>query len=194
MGIARVMTRVKAKRVCGLDASTKSLAFAIVQDNTLQVHGEIYFKGSSVFERMKDARKKVRLLVSTGIFDGVDFIVIESAIMVRNVQVAIDMAYMFGAILSELSEVSKELHKVAPITWQSAIGVPNLKAAEKAAIQAEFPGKSKTWYQNKGREIRKQRIADFSKSKRGQSDEVSDNVTDAIGIAAYADVALTRRT
>jgi Holliday junction resolvasome RuvABC endonuclease subunit len=191
MGITSVMTRVKASRVCGLDCSTKSLAFAIMEGEAPIQCGEITFNGSTPFERLKDARKKVRALVNAGTFDGVEFIAIESAIMVHNVQVAIDLAYVFGAIISELSEVCNELHKVAPISWQTGIGNGNLKAAEKAAIVEEFPGKSKTWYQNKGREIRKARTLaiarDYFKIEDG-----SDNVGDAVGIALFSTRQLTR--
>lgn len=191
MGIAQTMTRVKAKRVCGLDASTKSLAFAVMEgENPIQC-GEIHFKGSTPFERLKDARKKVRALVRAGTFDGVEFIAIESAIMVRNVQVAIDLAYVYGVIIGELSEVCKELHKVAPISWQSGIGNPNLKAAEKLVIQAEFPGKSKTWYQNKGREIRKARTLAIAR-EYFKIEDGSDNVGDAVGIALHSARTLTR--
>lgn len=195
MGLGQ-LTKVKASRVIGIDASTKSLAFAIFEDGKPIRCGEVFFKGSTVFERLKDARKKIRILASQGILNG-DYVVIESAIMVRNIQTAIDLAYVYGAILSELSEVVPNLEKVAPITWQSKIGVPNLKKEEREAIQRDFPGKSKTWYQNKGREIRKQRIADFaaqhfSGSMQWEDSKKTDNVTDAIGIAYYASRYLTR--
>lgn len=117
---------------------------------------------------------------------------IESAIMVRNVQTAIDLAYIYGAIISEMSEVCKELHKVAPISWQSGIGNPNLKKAEKDAIKAEFPGKSASWYQNKGRQIRKQRTLDIAR-KYFEIADGSDNVGDAVGIALFTARTLTRR-
>lgn len=193
MGITQVMTKVKARRVCGLDCSTKSLAFAIMEGETPIMCGEIHFKGSTPFERLKDAKKKVRTLVRAGTFDDVDFIAIESAIMVRNVQVAIDLAYVYGVIIGELSEVCKELHKVAPISWQSGIGNPNLKAAEKTAIQTEFPGKSKNWYQNKGRLIRKARTLAIARDYF-RIDDGSDNVGDAVGIALFSSRTLTRTT
>lgn len=87
---------------------------------------------------------------------------------------------------------TKALEKVAPISWQSKIGVPNLKAHEKAAIQAEFPGRSKSWYQNKGREIRKARILAIARQYFDIADG-SDNVGDAVGIALHASRELTRR-
>lgn len=187
----------KAKRVIGIDASTNSLAFAIFEDGEFRLAGEVKFKGSSPFERLTEAKRIVKKMVDAGYFGDIDFIAIESAIMVRNIQTAIDLAYVYGAIMGEMSEVSKELHKVAPITWQSAIGVPNLKKAEREEIQKEFPGKSKSWYQNKGRQIRKARIADFTKQFYPEtvhnSTVITDNLTDAVGIAYYASTALTRR-
>src|SRR5689334_22815277 len=100
MGIGS-LTKVKAKRVIGIDASTNSLAFAIFEGETPIRCGEVVFKGSNVPERLLDAKKKTRALVSAGILKA-DYIVIESAVMVRNVQVAIDLAYVYGAILGEL--------------------------------------------------------------------------------------------
>lgn len=191
MSISEVLTKVKSKRVCGVDASTNSFAFAIFEGENPISCGEVYFDGSTPFERLKDARTKVRGLVSEGAFDGVDFVVIESAIMVRNVQTAIDLAYVFGAIISEMSEVCGELHKVAPISWQTHYGVPNLKKAEKEQMQKDFPGKSKSWYQNKGREIRKARILETSKKYFEISDD-SDNVGDAVGISYFGVTRLTR--
>jgi len=185
------MTKVKAQRVIGIDASTNSLAFAIFEGETPIKCGEIKFKGSNVFERLKDAKKKTRALVKSGELKG-DYIAIESAIMVRNVQTAIDLAYVYGAILGELGLATKHLEKVAPISWQSGIGNPNLKAAEKAAIQAEFPGKSKTWYQNKGRQIRKARTLAIAREYFDIADG-SDNVGDAVGIALFTSRVLTRR-
>lgn len=190
MSVGR-LTKVKAKRVIGIDASTNSLAFAIFEGDKPVQCGEVKFKGSTVFERLKDAKKKTRALVESGVLVA-DYIAIESAVMVRNIQVAIDLAYVYGAILGELMESNPEVHKVAPISWQSGIGNPNLKKHEKEAIQAEFPGKSKSWYQNKGREIRKQRTLDIARNHFAIADG-SDNVGDAVGLALFVGKTLTTR-
>lgn len=185
------LTKVKAQRVIGIDASTNSLAFAIFEGETPIRVGEVTFKGSTVFERLKDAKRKTRALVQAGVLDA-DYIAIESAIMVRNVQTAIDLAYVYGAILGELGEAAPNLEKVAPISWQSSIGNPNLKKAEKDAIQSEFPGKSKSWYQNKGREIRKARTLAIARNYFTIPNG-SDNMGDAVGIALHVSRNLTRR-
>lgn len=191
MGVGSLLAKKKASRVIGLDLSTKSLAFAIFENEKPIRCGEVVFKGSTVFERLKDARRKVRALVESGEFEA-DYIAIEAAIMVRNVQTAIDLAYVYGTILGELSDASENLEKVAPITWQTSIGNPNLKKHEKEQIQKDFPGKSKSWYQNKGREIRKQRTLDIAR-EYFKIDSGSDNVGDAVGIGLYVSRVLTRR-
>jgi len=190
MGIG-ALTRVKAKRVIGIDCSTNSLAFAVFEGETPIQCGEIHFNGSTVFERLQDAKVKTRGLVSSGVLVA-DYIAIESAIMVRNIQTAIDLAYVYGAVIGELMEFNPVVEKVAPISWQSGIGNPNLKKAEKEALQKEFPGKSKTWYQNKGRQMRKQRTLAIAREFFEIADG-SDNVGDAVGIALHVSRSLTRR-
>lgn len=189
MGIGN-LTKVEAKRVIGIDASTNSLAFAVFDGETPICCGEVKFHGSTVFERLEDAKKKTRALVDAGILRA-DYVAIESAIMVRNIQTAIDLAYVYGAIIGELMAFNPKVEKVAPISWQSGIGNPNLKKHEKEKIQNDFPGKSKTWYGNKGREIRKQRTLEIA---RGFFDipSGSDNIGDAVGIGLYVSRTLTR--
>lgn len=184
------LTKVKAARVIGIDASTNSLAFAIFENGKPVRCGEVFFNGSTVFERLDDAKRKTKALVDAGVLRG-DYVAIESAIMVRNIQTAIDLAYVYGAIIGELMAFNPQVHKVAPISWQSGIGNPNLKKAEKDALQKANPGKSKTWYQNKGREIRKQRTLDIAR-KHFKIPSDSDNIGDAVGLALYVTETLTR--
>lgn len=191
MGIAKTLNTVEAKRVCGIDASTNSLAFAVFEGDEPVICGEVTFNGSTVFERLEDAKRKTAALVSAGILRA-DYVAIESAVMVRNIQTAIDLAYVYGAIIGELMAFNPQVHKVAPISWQSGIGNPNLKKAEKEKIQNDFPGKSKSWYQNKGREIRKQRTMDIARNHFNIPSN-SDNIGDAVGIALFVSKTLTRQ-
>lgn len=184
------LTKVKANRVIGIDASTNSLAFAIFEDGKPISCGEVFFNGSTVFDRLNDAKRKTKALVDSGVLKG-DYVAIESAIMVRNVQTAIDLAYVYGAIIGELMALNPQVHKVAPITWQSGIGNPNLKKAEKEALQKANPTKSKTWLQNEGRKMRKARTLDIAR-KHFKIPSDSDNVGDAVGLALYVSQTLTR--
>lgn len=185
------LTKPKATRVIGIDASTNSIAFAVF-DNGKPIHcGEVKLSGATVFERVKDAKAKTRALVKSGVLKG-DYVGIEAAIMVRNIETAIDLAYVYGAIIGELMAGNPEVHKIYPITWQSAIGVPNLKTAEKEQIKRDNPGKSKTWYQNEGRRVRKQRILEVARNHFTIASG-SDNVGDACGIALYISKTLVRQ-
>src|SRR6478735_11210011 len=117
------LAKVRASRVIGIDCSTNSLAFAIFDEGKPVLCGEYHFEGASVMERLSDAKRKTRALVDAGILKA-DYIAMESAIMVKNVQTAIDLAYVYGAVLGELAEGTKNVEKVATISWQSGIGVP----------------------------------------------------------------------
>lgn len=190
MGYADLIKR-KAKRVVGIDCSTNSLAYAIFEDDKPVLCGEIFFNGADIYERLNDARRKTQALVDAGVLVG-DFIGMESAVAIKNVQVVIKLAYVYGAVLSVLMQNHMKVEVIPPITWQTSIGNPNLKAHEKQAIKDEFPGKSATWYSTKGREMRKQRTLDFAKQFFKIEDN-SDNVGDAVGICYYTSTVLTKR-
>lgn len=185
------LRKTKAKRVIGIDCSTHSLAFAIFEDGKPVTCGEVMFNGASIFERLNDARQKTQALVDQGILVG-DYIGIESAVMINNRAVVIKLAYVYGAVMGVLMQNKMRVEEVKPLSWQSAIGNPTLKKAEKEQIQRDFPGKSKTWYSNKGREVRKQRTLDFAR-KYFTIESDSDNVGDSVGIAWYVSEHLTRR-
>ena len=180
MSLAKLV-KPKAHKVLGIDASTNSLAFCLMEKNVIVKWGEIFFEGADVYERILDAKRKIRafkLELDT------DFVVIEAAISVRSVQTGIKMAYVFGAIISELLDDGIEVKEVFPIAWQSAINNKNFNKYEKEAVRLEFPGKSDNWIKGKIREKRKQKTISWVKDTYGIILE-SDNVADAFGIAYY---------
>lgn len=165
----------------GIDCSTNSLAFSFIDKGKLVKYGEVMFQGKDVYHRAGDARRKVEALADE--FD-VSYVAIEKTIFAKSIDTAIKMAYVAGTVISCLVDTHVSVVEVAPISWQSGIGNPNLTAKEKLQIQKDFPGKSKAWYQNKGREIRKQRTIQWVEDKFGVKVE-SDNVSDAIGVGWY---------
>lgn len=167
--------------VMGIDCSTHKLAFGIITDGKLVKWGIVEFSGRNVFDRIKDARNKVDSLINEF---PVDYVAIESAIMVKSVQVAIKMAYVFGAVMSSLLINDIKVVEVAPISWQNFIGNKILTAQEKAIIKQQNPGKSKSWYVNKNRLERKNRTRQWVKKTFGHDIE-SDDITDSIGIAYF---------
>lgn len=182
--------KTKAKKVMGVDCSTKSIAFTVFDGENFEKCGEVFFEGETVFDRAHDAHVKTLALFE---YFEPNFVAIEAAIMVRSTSVAIKMAYVFGAVIAALLQKGAKVIEVPPISWQSFIGNKNLTKAEKDAIKKEFPGKSASWYQNKGRLIRKQRTLDFAKEKFG-IELTSDNVGDSLGIAWWAVQNKTRRS
>ena len=180
MSLAKLV-KPKAHKVLGIDASTNSIAFCLMNEKVPVKWGEITFDGADVYERILDAKRKIRSFKRE--LD-TDFVVIEAAISVKSVATGMKMAYVFGAIMGELLSDNVEVVEVHPITWQSYLGNKNFTKAEKEAIKLEFPGKSDNWIKAKIRERRKQRTSDFV-GNLGIKTE-SDNVADAAGIAWYA--------
>ena len=180
MSLAK-LAKNKGTKVLGIDASTNSFAFCLMNKDKAVKWGEITFQGADVYERILDAKNKIKSFKHTLDFD---FVVIEAAISVKSVATGMKMAYVFGAIMGELLSDNVEVVEVHPITWQSYIGNKNYTKAEKDAIKAEFPDKSDNWIKGKIRGRRKQRTIDFARNLGIQTE--SDNVADAAGIAWYA--------
>lgn len=171
----------KHHKVLAIDASTNTIAFCLMNGNKPIKWGEITFTGADVYDRILDAKKKLRAFKDLLDYD---YVVLEAAVMVRSANTGLKMAYVFGAILGELLKDGIDVIEVHPITWQSYIGNKNFTKAEKEAVRKEFPGKSDNWYKAKIREKRKQKTMDFAKSIGVAT--VNDNVGDAVGIAWYA--------
>lgn len=182
MSLAK-LKKIKANRVLGVDASTNSLAFCIFEDTNATSYGEILFEGGTVYERILDAKRKVKALSEAQVLSA-DFMALEAGVIVRSAATGIKMAYIFGAIMGEILDDEMQVVEVHPITWQSYIGNKNFTKAEKQAVKNEFPDKSENWHKAHIRKLRKQKTLDFFHEKGIITD--SDNVADAAGIAWYA--------
>lgn len=182
MSLAKLANK-KGKRILGVDASTNSFAFCVLENKKVIKYGEIYFDGGDIYERILDAKRKIAAVGSTDIFN-VDYMAIEAAVMVKSANTGIKMAYVFGAIIGEILSDHIEVIEVHPITWQSFIGNKNFTKAQKAEVKTANPGRSENWIKNKIREMRKEITKQFA-AKYGVKTE-SDNVSDAFGIAWYA--------
>jgi len=175
------LIRPKANRVLGIDSSTNSVAFCVFDGKPVS-WGKIIFNGASIYDKIIDSHKKV--YASKSILE-VDYVCIESAIMVKSQDVAIRMAMIVGATISSLADNKDMIVTVPPSAWQPFIGNKNFTKQEKELLKNQFPGKTESWYRNKTRELRKQRTMDFFNNKYDIS--VTDHdVGDAMGIAYYA--------
>lgn len=172
-----------AKTVCGIDCSTKSLAWAIFEGETPINCGEVVFNGSTVFERLKDAKRKTKALVEGGIIKA-DYVVIESAVRVNSLKTYRDLSYVYGCVIGELMQLNPKVEQVAPITWQVGLGNKAFSKLEKEAVYEEFPGKSKSWYQGKIRQLRKDKTLSIAR-QYFNIPSGSDNIGDAVGLSLY---------
>lgn len=177
-------------KIMGIDCSTQSLAFGIIEDGELIEYGEYFFQGTDIYKRMLDARRKTEAMLET--FD-VDYIIFEKAVMVRSVAVALKLAYVFGVVMSVILENSAKVIEVEPITWQSHIGNPVIRGKEKMKLLALHPEiKTKAQTNSFIRQHRKDLTKQWVMNKFGV-EAANDNISDAIAIAAFGDDKVVRR-
>ena len=132
MSLAKLV-KPKAHKVLGIDASTHSFAFCLMDEKTPVKWGEITFDGADVYERILDAKRKIRAFKKE--LD-TDYVVMEAAISVKSVAVGIKMAYVFGAIMGELLSYNVVVHEIHPITWQSYLGNKNFTIYHKQPVKS----------------------------------------------------------
>jgi hypothetical protein len=175
---------VKPHRICAIDASTNSLAFALFAEDELESIGKINFEGNNTYEKVMDAGQKVKAF-----FDycgGFEAIIIEHTVFMNSPKTAADLALVQGAILGAAGQSgTKIIGKVSPITWQNFIGNKKISKEEQLVIRSQIPGKSESYYKAHERMLRKERTIKFINTIYDRS--ITDNdVADACGIGHWA--------
>jgi Holliday junction resolvasome RuvABC endonuclease subunit len=174
----------KPFRVCSIDASTNSLAFAIFHGDDLKYCGKINFSGKDIYEKVADAGRKTKSFFD--VVSDFDAVVIEHTVFINSPKTAADLALVQGAILGGIAASSNvSISSVSPMTWQNFIGNKRLTSVEKLEIVANNPGKSASWLKTHEREVRKQRTIRFVNVIYDK--KIKDNdVADAIAIGHWA--------
>jgi Holliday junction resolvasome RuvABC endonuclease subunit len=172
------------QRICAIDASTNSLAFAIFNGEVLEAIGKVEFAGMNTYAKVKDAARKTQAFFDT--YGAPEAVVIEHTVFMNSPKTAADLALVQGALLGAMGVAGAGIIKsINPIAWQTFIGNGRLTHAEKAQIRTGSPGKSDSWYKTKEREFRKQRTIRFVNTMYDKS--ITDNdIADAVGIGHYA--------
>ena len=175
---------IKPHKICAIDASTNSLAFALFSGDDLESVGKINFEGNDIYEKVMDAGKKVKAFFD--IYDGFEAIIIEHTVFMNSPKTAADLALVQGALLGAAAMCGiTTVGKVSPITWQNYIGNKKISKDERAMIAVKNPGKSLSWYKTFERNLRKQRTMDFIEFQYKKT--ITDNdVADACGIGHWA--------
>ena len=171
-------------RICAIDASTNSLAFAIFDKDELEACGKIRFEGINTYKKLADAAIKTQAFFN--VYGKFDAVVIEHTVFMNSPKTAADLALVQGALLGAMSVIGvKQIKSINPIAWQTFIGNGRLTTPEKQVIRSDNPGKSDSWYKTKEREFRKKRTIRFVNTIYDKSIDDND-VSDAIGIGHYA--------
>lgn len=173
----------KPHRICSIDASTNSLAFAIFVDDELEQYGKIRFTGTNTYEKVGDAARKTKAF-----FDkiDVDAIIIEQTIYANSPKTAANLALSQGALLGAARIAGVKLvGSTSPMVWQNFIGNKRLSVDEKLKILEANPGKSKSWIKSHERSLRKQRTMNFV-NLNYDTHVTDDDVSDAIAIGHWA--------
>ena len=183
------LIKTKANRVLGIDASTNSVAFCLMENDIPLKWGKIEFVGSDIFEKIYDAKVKMHAMLNEL---KSDYIVVEGAVLVRSPDAVIKLSYVYGVVIAELMSTGAKVITISPSSWQAYIGNKNPTKDEKSAIRLANPGYAESWYKNQLRNMRKQRTADYFNKKYGL--EIIDfDVADSFGIAHYSNQVLTKR-
>jgi len=183
------LKKTQANRVLGIDASTNSIAFCLMENDTPLKWGKINLTGNDIYEKIHDAKIKMASMLEEL---RSDYIVVEGAVFVKSADAVIKLSYVYGVVIAELMSTGAKVITIGPSSWQSYIGNKNPTKDEKAAIRVKNPGYADSWYQNQLRNMRKQRTVDYFNSKYGLS--LTDfDVADSFGIAHYSNSILTER-
>jgi Holliday junction resolvasome RuvABC endonuclease subunit len=183
------LVKTKANRVLGIDASTNSVAFCLMENDKPLKWGKIEFTGSDIYEKIYDAKVKMHAMLEEL---KSDYIAVEGAVLVRSPDAVIKLSYVYGVVIAELMSTGASVITISPTAWQAHIGNKNPTKMEKDTLRFENPGYADSWYKNKMRQIRKQRTVDYFNKKYNL--ELNDfDVADAFGIAHYSNTVLTER-
>jgi hypothetical protein len=172
------------KRICAIDASTNSLAFAVYENKNLKEFGKINFEGSDIYQKVGDAAVKTRAYFKD--FMKADAIVIEHTVFMNSPKTAADLALVQGALLGAAAMCGiTTVGKVSPITWQNYLGNKKLTKEEQILLRSKNPGKSDSWYKTYERQFRKERTIKLIEINYDKT--INDNdVADACGIGHWA--------
>jgi Holliday junction resolvasome RuvABC endonuclease subunit len=183
------LKKTQANRVLGIDASTNSIAFCLMENDVPLKWGKINIIGNDIYEKIYDAKVKMSVMLDEL---KSDYIVVEGAILVRSPDAVIKLSYVYGVVIAELMSTGASVITISPTSWQAYIGNKNPTKEEKAAIRLKNPGYADSWYKTQIRNMRKQRTVDYFNKKYNLNLDDFD-VADSFGIAHYANKVLTER-
>lgn len=172
----------KPMRIISIDSNTNNLAFAVFDNERLITYGKINFKGSDIDERLINANRRTMALAK---LYKPDLVAIESAVMVRSIQIAISLSMFVGVIVANMCYYGANVKRVAPLTWQGYINNSVSSKEIRKNLKDKHPDKSSSWISSQIRGDRKQYTMNFVNNKFGIS-VTDDDIGDAIAVGYWA--------
>jgi Holliday junction resolvasome RuvABC endonuclease subunit len=128
---------VQPERICAIDASTNSLAFAVFHGKKLKEIGKINFEGQDIYQKVGDAARKT-LAYFDAVIDA-EAIIIEHTVFMNSPKTAADLALVQGALLGAAAMCGiTTVGKVSPITWQNYLGNKKLSKDEQFFLRSKI--------------------------------------------------------
>lgn len=108
-------------RVLGIDPSSTSLAFTLIEDGRPSIWGKVtYFRKSDLVDKMRMMHFILPCILS--VTGDPTYVVIEQMISVQNPQTTRILSYMAGAIVHEFGIRNIDILDCPPMTWKSFHG------------------------------------------------------------------------
>ncbi len=98
------LVKTKANRVLGIDASTNSVAFCLMENDKPLKWGKINLVGSDIYEKIYNAKVNTHAMVDEL---KSDYIAVEGAILVRSPDAVIKLSYVYGVVIAELMAIGR---------------------------------------------------------------------------------------
>ena len=96
------LVKTKAGRVLGIDASTNSVAFCLMENDKPLKWGKVEFEGADIYEKIYDAKVKTHAMLDEL---KSDYIAVEGAVLVRSPDAVIKLSYVYGVVIAELMSI-----------------------------------------------------------------------------------------
>ena len=97
----------KPSKICSIDASTNSLAFAIFHEEKLKAFGKIKFEGTNNYSKVADAARKCVKFFEHYRND-IDSVIIEHTIYLNSPKTAADLALVQGSLLGAAAQKRRQ--------------------------------------------------------------------------------------
>lgn len=185
MAIARSVTKPKDIRIMGIDSSSKSVAFSVVDRKNEEVHLVSHVKYDlSKMSTMAEKLDAINAFVPEVVqMFAPDKVVIEQTIYIQSPQTSRILSYIVGNIWGNCLRHCDDVVDVPILSWKANLGYKKVTKKEIAGWEYDF---GKTEAKKIAASERKERVARIIKARLIAVENLQDDdIMDSIGIAIW---------